>query len=124
MIRCFYLKELLKPEMYIYYIRDNLSPIPYFKKYALKMEEQLIAKADIVATNAEYLAEYTGKFNKQAAFVGQGCDFSLFDHPDQIPVSMEMLHFPRPVIGYTGFLTNLLLDIPLLEQIATARPDW
>lgn len=124
MIRCFYLKELLKPEMYIYYIRDNLSPIPYFKKYALKMEEQLIAEADIVATNSEYLAEYARKFNKRAAFVGQGCDFSLYDQPDQIPVSIEMLHFPRPVIGYTGFLTNLRLDISLLEHIAATRPDW
>ena len=69
MIRCYHLKEMIKPELFIYYIRDNLSTIPYFKKHALKMEETLIASADAVATNSDFLAEYAKKFNPHSAMV-------------------------------------------------------
>ncbi len=124
MIRCYHLKELLKPECFVYYIRDNLSTIPYFKRHALKMEEDLIRQADVVATNSEFLAEYARTFNPVARFVGQGCDFTLYPEVSQVPLAEEMKQFIGPVIGYTGFLTSVRLDIPLLETIAKARPDW
>ena len=124
MIRCYSLKELLAPNLFVYYIRDNLSTIPYFQRHALKMEETLIAKADVVATNSEFLAAYARKFNSNAAMVGQGCDFTLYSNPEKIPVALELLPLPRPTIGYVGFLTSVRLDIPLLEYIARKRSDW
>ncbi len=124
MIRCFHLKELLKPDLFVYYIRDNLSTISYFKRHALEMEHTLIAEADVVATNSEFLAEYARKYNPSAKFVGQGCDFSLYDQPEKIRVADEMLPFARPVIGYTGFLTSVRLDIALLEYVASQNPSW
>lgn len=124
MIRCFHLREMLRPDLFVYYIRDNLSTIPYFQKHALAMEHELIRQADVVATNSEYLAEYARKYNSSARFVGQGCDFSLYDQPERIKVADEMLPFPRPVIGYTGFLTAVRLDIGLLEYVAKNHPEW
>ena len=124
MIRCFYLKELLQPDLFVYYIRDNLSSIPYFKRHALEMEHQLIAQADVVATNSEFLAEYARKYNRNSTFVGQGCDFSLYADPGHIKVADEMIPFARPVIGYTGFLTAVRLDIELLEYVALQQPEW
>lgn len=88
------------------------------------MEHQLIRQADVVATNSEFLAEYARRYNPGACFVGQGCDFSLYSHPEKIQVAEEMLPFPRPVIGYTGFLTSVRLDIQLLEHVAAQHPDW
>jgi len=124
MVRCYHFKEFLKPSSFVYYIRDNLSTIEYFQRHALKMEEELISEADVVATNSEFLAEYARKFNPNAKFVGQGCDFTLYPESSTIQVSEEILHLPRPTIGYTGFLTNLRLDIKLLEDIASAKPEW
>jgi glycosyltransferase involved in cell wall biosynthesis len=124
MVRCYHLKEYLKPSCFVYYIRDNLSTIEYFQRHALKMEEELIAEADVVATNSEFLAEYARKFNPNAKFVGQGCDFTLYPESSTVQISEEILHLPRPTIGYTGFLTNLRLDIKLLEDVASAKPDW
>ncbi len=122
MIRSFHLKEYLKPDFYVYYIRDNLSTIPYFQRHALEMEKKLIAEADVVAANSSYLASYAAQFNPVARMVGQGCDFSLYH--DAVEINKELLHLPRPVIGYTGFLTKVRLDIQLLERLATNRPDW
>jgi hypothetical protein len=39
MFRGEYLKELLKPELYIYYIRDNLITQNYFKKMVLEQKK-------------------------------------------------------------------------------------
>lgn len=124
MIRCYHLQEFLLPDLFVYYIRDNLKTIEYFKKHALELQERLISKADVVATNSEYLASYAREFNPSSSFVGQGCDFSLYKSPEKLPVAGELLHLSRPIIGYTGFLTSVRLDIKLLEFIAIQKPDW
>jgi glycosyltransferase involved in cell wall biosynthesis len=124
MIRCYYLNEMLDPDLFVYYIRDNLNGIDYFKRHALEMERNLIAKADVVATNSDYLAEMARQWNPDAAMVGQGCDFSLYNCPDSIPVSELVSDIPSPRIGYTGFLTDVRLDIKLLESVAESRSDW
>lgn len=124
MVRCFYLKEMLHPDVFIYYIRDNLSSIPYFQKHAMLMEEQLIAQADVVATNSEYLANYARAFNSDATFVGQGCDFTLYSEHNQIEMAEELKSIKGPIIGYTGFLTSVRLDIELLENLAKRNENW
>lgn len=124
MVRCFYMREFLNPDVFIYYIRDNLSSIPYFQKHAMQMEEQLIRQADVVATNSEFLANYARIFNPNAKMVGQGCDFSMYCEPVNIEVANDLKSIKGPVIGYTGFLTSVRLDIELLESLARRNPQW
>ena len=38
MFRSYYLKEYLKPEIYIYYTRDNLIAMDYWKKHGIRIE--------------------------------------------------------------------------------------
>lgn len=124
MVRCFYLKEFLNPDVFIYYIRDNLSTIPYFQRHAMQMEEQLIHQADVVATNSEFLANYARAFNPNAKMIGQGCDFSMYCEPENIETSEELKSIKGPIIGYTGFLTSVRLDIDLLENLARRNQQW
>lgn len=124
MVRCFNLKEMLSPSVFIYYIRDNLASIPYFRKHGMEMEHQLIATADVVVANSMFLTTYAQQYNPRATFIGQGCDFSLYEHPDELMVAAEMLPFARPVIGYTGSLTAARLDIDLLAHLAERHPEW
>ncbi|MBK7966064.1 MAG: glycosyltransferase [Bacteroidetes bacterium] len=118
MVRCFHMKEYLNPDVFVYYIRDNLSTIPYFQKHAMQMEAELIKEADVVATNSEFLATYAREFNPNARMVGQGCDFSMYCEPENIDVAEELSSIKGPIIGYTGFLTSVRLDIQLLEEFA------
>ncbi len=121
----FYLKEYLNPSIYIYYIRDNLITQPYFRKHALKLEPQLMRKADLVVSNSDYLANYARKYNPKSFMVGQGCDVSHFnDDEGKMPVAGDLLNIDKPIIGYVGFLTGIRLDIEVLEHIARSRPDW
>ncbi len=116
-----YLKEFLSPDLYLYYIRDYLTSQPYFHKRSY-LEKQLIEKADAIVTNSEFLRQYAAEGNEKAYFVGQGCDVDHFLQPSDTPLQ-ELLHIPKPIIGYTGWLSSVRLDVTLLEHITQQLPD-
>ena len=124
MFRSFYLKDYLKPKLSIYYSRDYMLAVDYWKKHGTLLEPQLIAKSDICAANSTYLADYCKKYNNKSYYIGQGCDLEIFldgitraEPADISPVS-------KPRIGYVGALQSLRLDLDLLRYIAVTRPDW
>ncbi|QGY45692.1 glycosyltransferase [Maribellus comscasis] len=119
----FSLKELLNPKLSIYYIRDNLLIVPYWRKHGLQMEPYLIAKSDIVFTNSLYYEEYARKYNENSFMVGQGCDVSIYQ-PDRTEVSEELKSIDKPIIGYVGYLSTKRLDVNLIAGIAKAKPDF
>ena len=124
MFRSFYLKELLQPETYIYYTRDNLIAVDYWKKQGIRIEALHMKKADLVVANSTYLASLARQFNPHSYYVGQGCDVSLFDSRQIVEVPADMKDIPKPVIGYIGALLSLRLDLKVLHYIAESRPDW
>jgi glycosyltransferase involved in cell wall biosynthesis len=122
--RGFYLKELLRPDCYIYYSRDYLVAMDYWKRHGPGLEPRHIAKADVAVANSLYLTDMLLKYNRNSYYVGQGCDLSLFDpqklydRPEDLPVTA------MPVIGYVGALTAMRLDIDILLHISRSRPQW
>jgi len=124
MFRSFYLKELLKPELYIYYSRDNLIGVDYWKKHGIRIEAELIKKSDLCTANSTYLADYCKKFNPNSYYVGQGCDLTLFNPNFIRDIPEDLKSIKKPVIGYVGALVGSRLDIKLLEFIAENRPEW
>jgi glycosyltransferase involved in cell wall biosynthesis len=119
-----YLKEILKPRSYIYYIRDFLTIQPYFKKHGALAEAELIKKSDAVVANSIYLKEYAEQFNKKSFDVGQGCEVDMFNEDliERIPSDLEAIN--SPIIGYIGFLTSMRLSIQLLVEMAQHNENW
>ena len=124
MFRSFYLKELLKPETYIYYTRDNLIAVDYWKNQGIRLEAAHMKKADLVVANSTYLSMLAGKHNTNSFYVGQGCDTSLFDKKYVTTVPSDIKDIPKPIIGYIGALLSLRLDIQVIEFVAESRPEW
>jgi len=124
MFRSFYLKEYLNPETYIYYTRDNLIAVDYWKKQGVRVEALHMKKADLVVANSTYLASLARKFNPNSFYVGQGCDVRLFDSKLVSSVPADIQHIKKPIAGYIGALLSLRLDIQVIEYIAVNRPDW
>jgi len=122
--RSFYLKELLKPRLYIYYSRDNLLAVPYWRKHGRTFEPPHIAKADIGVANSIYLSDYLRKYNPDSYYIGQGCSLSVFNPDRDYPVPQDMKDIPHPIIGYVGAIVSLRIDIRILLEIARSRPDW
>ena len=77
-MRSFYLKELLQPAISIFYYRDFLLGVDYWKVHGKLLEPQILAKSDLCLTNSVYFANYCRQYNPNAYYVGQGCDLTMF----------------------------------------------
>lgn len=124
MLRGFYLKEYLKPSLYVYYLRDNLLATTYWQRHGKRLEPLLFNKINLIASNSLHLADLAGRFNPNSVYVGQGCDLTLFDPAKVDEEPADLAKLPRPRIGYAGAITQLRLDVDLIEAVATRRPDW
>lgn len=118
------LKRLLKPKQFIYNLRDYVMAVPYFQRHGPWLEAALMKQADVVAANSAYLRDYARQHNPHSYDIGQGCVLSQYraDAEYARPVDLPATH--RPTIGYTGYLTEIRLDLDLLLTIALRRPQW
>lgn len=124
MFRSYYLKEFLSPAVSIYYSRDYMLGVDYWKFHGSVLEPKLIAKSDICVANSTYLADYCRQYNLRSFYVGQGCDLTMFTDPENRDEPADVKKIPHPRVGYVGALQSLRLDIALLEFVAVARPEW
>ena len=122
--RSFYGKEFLKPDLSVYYRRDNLQPFAFWNKHVVRLEPMLIKKCDLVVCNSPQLAEFAKPYNENSYDIGQGVDLSAYN-PEQkfeLPDAFETI--PTPRVGYIGDINSLRLDPDLLFEVAKNRPDY
>lgn len=124
MFRCFYLKEFLKPDVSIYYSRDYMLAVDYWKLHGKKLEPELIAKSDVCVANSTYLANYCKKYNPNSFYVGQGCELDIFMNITNKNKPDDILSITNPIIGYVGALQSLRLDLNVIAHIAESNPEW
>lgn len=121
--KAFYLKAYLMPELSIYYSRDYMLGVDYWRRHGSILEPKLIAQSDLCFTNSEFLAEYCRKFNTETYNVGQGCEFeSLINFPR----NAEPKFGPErsTIIGYVGSLNSARLSLEIISSIAESFPHF
>ena len=124
MIDGFYLKEFLKPKLFVYLLRDAVILVDYHKKHGTRLQPQIIKKADIAVANSDYFANYCRQTNSNSHMIGQGCDLTMYNDADgSLQIPDDLKDIKRPIIGYVGFLTTIRLDIDVLVHIAEQRPN-
>jgi teichuronic acid biosynthesis glycosyltransferase TuaH len=124
MFKGYYLKDYLKPFLSLYYSRDFMLAVDYWKKHGEKYEPKLIRKSDICVANSTYLAEYCKGYNRESYYVGQGCDFTLFNHRQTKIIPADLAVVKTPIIGYVGALQSIRLDKEIIKFIALNKPEW
>lgn len=124
MFKGFYLNDFLKPELSIYYSRDYMLAVDYWKKHGERLEPLLMAKSNVCMANSVYLTDCCSKYNEHSYYIGQGCDLAIFKEVELSPVPVELKDISGPLIGYVGAMQSIRLDIDLIEYIATSRADW
>lgn len=124
MYRSFYLKELIKPVYTIYYTRDNLQSVKYWKRHGARMEPLLMQKVNCVVANSLYLAQIAERNNQNSFYVEQGCDLDLYDAELNYIEPNDLLSISHPRIVYTGVLFHSRLDISLIQYIANQNTNW
>lgn len=119
------LPQQLQAVKFVYYLRDYMLTVPYFRRHGPWVEAQVMEQADLVASNSMYLNDYARRHNPQhSQYIGQGCVLSLYQGLAVHPLPPDLAAVLPPIIGYTGSLTGLRLDIDLLVTIAQSRPNW
>jgi glycosyltransferase involved in cell wall biosynthesis len=121
-IKGFYLKEYLKPKLSVYYCRDFIIGVDYWKKHGVKLEADLIRKNDVCVSNSEYLNQYCKSFNLNSFNVGQGCDFSGF-FADYYNKPGDLFNLEGTIIGYVGTLSSIRLDMEVIKYVANSFPE-
>jgi glycosyltransferase involved in cell wall biosynthesis len=125
MIMGYYLKEFLKPNLFIYLLRDAVTLVSYHKRHGTRLQPDIIRKADLVVTNSDFFANYARKTNPNSHMIGQGCDLTMYnDKNGKLKIPDDIINIKRPIIGYVGFLTTIRLDIEILIYIAEQKPEW
>jgi glycosyltransferase involved in cell wall biosynthesis len=122
--RSFYLKEMLRPDLTVYYRRDNLCVVDYWKKQVLRLEPALCAKSDLIVANSEELAAAVRPYNNNAYNVGQGLDLESYNVHHEYVLPEDISEIKSPIVGYVGWITSLRLDADLIEAMARQRPQY
>lgn len=124
MFKGFFLNKLLKADLSIYYSRDYMVAVDYWKKHGKELEPKLIASNDLCVANSTFLADYCKQFNPHSYYVGQGCDLDIFVEDQEKEAPADLSKLKGPIIGYVGALQSIRLDIEILSHLALARPEW
>lgn len=119
-----YLKEIIKPNISIYYCRDFVIGVDYWKKNGKRLEPILATKSDIVLTNSSYFAERFKKYNSNTYPLETGVNLELYDASKKWDIPNDIQAIPSPIVGYVGSLTSLRLDIELLYQLAKKKDKY
>jgi glycosyltransferase involved in cell wall biosynthesis len=122
--RSFYLKELLNPTVYVYYIRDNMVSVKYWVRHGERIQSKLMKKIDLITANSTLLRDTGLKQNPHSYYVGQGCDFGLYDDSLSLEMPFDLQNIKHPVIGYIGAIWSLRLDIGCIRYLANKKPEW
>ena len=114
----------LTPILTIYDCMDELSAFKFAPPDLVKHEQTLLRKADIVFTGGHSLYEVKKHLHTNIYPFPSSIDkihFSIARSEVTEPTDQANITHPR--IGYYGVLDERI-DIDLLSQLATLRPDW
>ena len=114
----------LSPRTVIYDCMDELSAFKGAPTVMKEREADLMRRASLVLTGGQSLYEAKRHQHANIHPFPSSVDVPHFaqaraiatDPPDQAPV-------PRPRLGYFGVVDERM-DLPLIDGVASARPDW
>jgi len=124
MFKGYFLNDFLNPKASIYYSRDYMIAVDYWKKHGEQLEPKLIAKNTLCVANSTFLADYCRKYNPNSFYIGQGCDLDIFFRKKTQLETLGLTNIKRPVIGYVGALQSIRLDKDIIAHIALTKPEW
>jgi hypothetical protein len=113
---------------YFYYCVDDYAANPGVDLEAVRqLEADVAALADVTLVTGEPLAKRLRDHAADVRVIPNVADTALFtaDHSHASHrVLKELDALPHPRVGYVGNLAAYKIDIELLRELATLRPDW
>ena len=122
------LDEMPRSQQIIYHVVDEYSAyggqFAEEKQRTVALEEQMLARADLVVVVSQNLYEAKSPANANTYLVPNGVNYQAYAQAladDRLPKGIEAI--PRPRLGYSGLVGDRL-DLGMLKRMAQAHPDW
>lgn len=110
----------------VYHCVDDIAAQPGVDATAFQeAEAQLLARADRVFTTSQQLQQHCAAIaGDRSVYERNVADLDHFGLARTLqPEPDDLAGIPHPRIAYIGVLSDFKLDLELIEQVATARPD-
>jgi glycosyltransferase involved in cell wall biosynthesis len=121
-----YLCGQFDEEHIVYYCVDAFSEFAgYDREAILAAERRLARKADLLITTSQALFDDKRALNDNTILVPHGVDHAHFARAadDRLAIPSDIAALRRPVLGFWGLIEDWL-NVPLIAEVAAARPDW
>lgn len=114
----------LQAQCIVYDCMDELANFRFAPTELVSLEEQLIARADLVFTGGYSLYEAKRHRHPRVFPFPSSVDHRHFATArDARPDPADQAAIPQPRLGYYGVIDERL-DLDLIAALADARPDW
>lgn len=116
----------LDPSLVVYHCVDDIAAQPGIDGASFRAaEERFARRADLVLASAPPLASRMRTLNGNVLDAPNVADTALFARAlEDGPVDAALAALPRPRVVFTGAVVATKLDVPLLVELARARPGW
>lgn len=118
--------EALHPELVVYHCVDDIAAQPGIDGASFRAaEERFARRADLVLASAPALAARMRTLSDNVMEAPNVADTALFAKAlEEGPVDSALAALPGPRVVFTGAIVTTKLDLPLLVELARARPQW
>ncbi|HEY7951371.1 MAG TPA: glycosyltransferase [Solirubrobacteraceae bacterium] len=118
--------DTLAPQLVVYHCVDDIAAQAGIDGAGFRAaEERFARRADLVLASAPALAERLRTLSGNVLEAPNVADTALFATALQPgPVDLALAALPQPRIVFTGAIVTTKLDLPLLLELAQARPQW
>lgn len=116
----------LPAELLCYDCVDEHAEFTGFSRAVVRaMEDELLAKADVVFASARTLYEAKKAKASSIHLLPNAADVEPFRRAtaEELPCPPEMAEMTGPVLGFVGGVHDWL-DLALLRAVAAAKPEW
>lgn len=115
----------IAPTQYIYQSTDAMQQGAYVAKHGVKLEQEMMKRADKTLVTSKQLLKYAQQFSANAHLLPNAADVALFNQavsqhfarPTDLPTTTQ------PIIMYTGNISQSRMDFALLQKIAQQHPN-
>jgi len=120
------LLDALEPSLVVYHCVDDIAAQPGIDGASFRAAEARFAsRADLVLASAPSLARRMRTLNANVLDAPNVADTALFARAlEDGPIDAVLDALPHPRIVFTGAVVATKLDVPLLVELARARPQW
>lgn len=123
----FYVRKFpmfFRPRTYAYLTIDDISQSAHVNKHGVKLEEEMVANADVTFTTSRELRRLKLPFSKEVYVVPNAADVTLFKTAlaENLPTPKEIENVKTPIVIYTGHLEHRT-NFDLLKYVIKDHSD-